>query len=99
VVLDHAPGVLAEMVGEVVQGTRRRQLLTDLGHRRIGGVPSRPTNTREAAIAGVEVGDHFAVVVGLEQLEPHVPVACCGCHDPIVVSGASGRKGHSSPAT
>ena len=68
------------MVGEIVQGTSRRQLLTDLGHRRVGGIPSRPTNTREAAIAGVEVRGHFAVIPVLDELEPHVPVACCGCH-------------------
>lgn len=63
------------MVGEIVQGTSRRQLLTDLGHRRVGGIPSRPTNTRESAVAGIEMGDHFAVVLRLGELEPHVPVA------------------------
>lgn len=82
---------------EIVQGTSGRQLLTDLGHRRVGGIPSRPTNTREAAIAGVEMSDDFTEVLGLGELEPHVPVACCGCHDPILVTGRRRRKGHRSP--
>ena len=85
-------------MGEIVQGASGRQFLTDLGHRRIDGIPSGPTSTREAAIAGVEMGDHFAVVLRLDQLEPHVPVACCGCHALIVVAAHPGRKGHRSPA-
>ena len=62
----------------------RGQLLADLWAGRVGGVPPRPTETHERAIAGVEAGEHFAAIVVLEQFEAHVPVAGCGCHGSMI---------------
>ena len=72
------------MVCEIVQGSRRRQFLSDLGHGRIGRVATRPTDTLEAAIASVEVGGHFAVITVLADVEPHVPVTLNGFHASMV---------------
>ena len=84
------------MVCEIVESSSRRQFLTDLGDRRVGGVPPRPTDTRQTAVTGVEVGDHFTMVAVLADLEPHVPMASCGSHDPIVKGSPRRRQSTTS---
>lgn len=96
-VLDHLPGVLAEVMSEIVQRTRCRQLFADLWAGRIGGVPPSPAETHEGAIAGVEAGEHFAAIAVLEQLESHVPVLGCGCHAAIVRRRSRHHKGTMAP--
>ena len=74
------------MMCEIVQRSGGGQFLTDLRDRRIGGVPTRPTDTRETAVAGVEVSDHLTMVAIFTQLETHFPVVSCGCHTPMLRS-------------
>ena len=82
--LDHPPGILAEVVGEIVQGPRGGQFLADLGNGRVGGITPRPTDTCQAAVTGIEVGGHFAVIAVLADVEPHVPMALNGIHTSMV---------------
>jgi len=72
------------MVCKIVQGSRRRQFLSDLGHRRIGRIAPRPADTLQAAVASVEVGGHFAVITVLTNVEPHVPMTLNGIHASMV---------------
>ena len=92
--LYHRPGVLAEVLSEIVQGPRRRQFLADLGNGRIGWIAPRPTDARQAAVPGIEVGGHFTMIAVLTDVEPHVPMALYGFHTPMV--GAPTRTDQST---
>lgn len=84
-------------MGEIVQGSCRRQFFADLRDRRIGRVSPRPSDTRQTPIAGIEVGDHLAVIGVFGELESHIPMAFCASHAHIVFGGAGGRKGTTAP--
>lgn len=83
-------------MGEIVQGPRRRQFLADLGKGRVGWVSPRPTDTQQAAVTGIEVGGHFAVIAVLADVEPHVPMALNGIHTPMVGGPARIDQGTTS---
>ena len=51
------------MIGEIVKGSGRSQLLADLGNGRIGRIPARTAHTREGSINSVEMDDHLAMFV------------------------------------
>ena len=72
------------MVSEIVQSSSRRQFLTDLRYRRVGGIPPRPTHTGQAAVAGIEVGGHLTMIGVLGDLETHFPVVSRSRHSTIV---------------
>lgn len=71
---DHPPGVLAEVLSEVVKSASGGHLLADLGDLRVGRIAPRTTDPGERAVSGVEVGDDLAVVFVFANLESHAPV-------------------------
>ena len=83
--LDGDPRVVGEMVGQLVQGAGRGQLLADLGRRRVPRFAAGPTVARQGAIARVEVHDHLAMVLVLAGLERELPrMGCEVCHARII---------------
>ena len=62
------------MIGEIVKGSGRGQLLTDLGNGRIGRVPPRTAHPGKRSINRVEMNDHLAVVVILMRLDRELPM-------------------------
>jgi len=73
VLLDHGPGIIGEMLRQIVQGSSRSEFLSDLGSRRVGRVSPRATMTRQRPIASIEMDNHVAVVLILSCLEHELP--------------------------
>ena len=86
------------MIGEIVKGSRRGQLLADLGNGRIGGVPPGTAHPRERSINRVEMHNHLAVVVILMRLDRELPMMGLEfLHASIVERGPVRRQGQRSP--
>ena len=95
--LDHRPSIFGQMSGQVLQGSGSSQLLTDLGHRGVGGIAARPSVAGQRPITGVEVHHHVAVVLVLARLEPECPyVWLKALHGSTIAPPPPRRQGRTS---
>jgi hypothetical protein len=86
------------MIGEIVKGSGRGELLTELGNGRIGRVPPRTAQPREGSITRVEMYEHLAVVVILMRLDRELPMMWQEfLHASILERGPVKRQGRRSP--
>ncbi len=97
--LDHRPGVVDEVICQIVQCTGSGEFLADLGRRRVGRVSSRAAKPRQRPVASIEMDDHLTVVLVLSCFERELPGMRLECFhmsivdrilDPLVGANVTG---------
>ncbi len=98
VLLDHGPGVVGEVLGQIVQGASSGKFLADLRSRRVARITPGTTMPRQRPIAGIEMDDHVTVIFILPRLERELPGMWLKClHVTIVGQRVDSGEGANVP--